>query len=115
MIFKKVYAQSDVPSITSITSPFEMAFLFFILAVVWYFLIIRPQRQQLQKRTEKLRNVRRGDSVITSAGIIGKITKVIDDSEVEVEISENVRVRVVRSFISEIISKSEPVSVTKNK
>ncbi|AKK20658.1 preprotein translocase subunit YajC [Candidatus Liberibacter africanus] len=109
MLFTTVYAQSDVTLIPSVTSPLEMAVLFFLLVVVWYFLVIRPQRQQFQRRAEALRNLRRGDSIVTSAGIIGKITKVIDELEVEVEISENVRVRVIRSFISDIRLKSEPV------
>ncbi|AGH17352.1 preprotein translocase subunit YajC [Candidatus Liberibacter asiaticus] len=109
MIFTTVYAQSDAPAITSATSPLEMAGLFFVLAVVWYFLLIRPQRQQLQRRAEMLRNLRRGDSIVTAAGIVGKVVRVIDDLELEVEIAENVRVRVVRSFVSEVQSKSEPV------
>ncbi|MFV0256637.1 preprotein translocase subunit YajC [Candidatus Liberibacter solanacearum] len=109
MLFTKAYAQSDAPSINSVTSPLEMAFLFFVLAVVWYFLLIRPQRQQFKKRSEMLHNLRRGDSIVTAAGIIGKITKVIDDSEVEVEISDGVRVHVLRSYISEVLSKPEPV------
>ncbi|MBL0849247.1 MAG: preprotein translocase subunit YajC [Candidatus Liberibacter ctenarytainae] len=110
MIFTTAYAQSDsAPVADSVVSTLEMIVLFVILASVWYFLLIRPQRQQFRRREEVLNNLRRGDSVITSAGIIGKITKVLDNSEVEVEICDGVRIRMMRSFISEIRSQSEPV------
>ncbi|MBA5723746.1 preprotein translocase subunit YajC [Liberibacter sp. Z1] len=87
----------------------EMAVLFSVLIFVWYFLLIRPQRQQAKRREDMLNNLRRGDSIITGSGITGKITKVFDDLEVEVEICEGVRVRVIRSYISDIRSKSEPL------
>ena len=61
---------------------------FVLIFVIVYFLIIRPQRQQMKKRQEMLNNVRRGDQVVTGGGITGKVTKVIDDAEVEVEIAE---------------------------
>ena len=56
-----------------------------------------------------MKNIRRGDTVITSGGIIGKVTKVVDDAELEVEIAPNVRVRVARSMVSEVRAKGEPV------
>ncbi|AGA64634.1 Preprotein translocase subunit YajC [Liberibacter crescens BT-1] len=79
------------------------------LMLVWYFLLIRPQRQQIKQRAEMLKSIRRGDYVITGGGIAAKVTKVIDDTEIEVEIAEGIRVRVIRSFISDIRSKTEPV------
>ncbi|WP_337266749.1 preprotein translocase subunit YajC [Oryzifoliimicrobium ureilyticus] len=90
-------------------SGFEMIILFVPLMVVWYFLLIRPQRQQARKREETLKAIRRGDQVVTSGGIVGKVTKVVDDKEIEVEIAEGVRVRVLRSGISDVRVKGEPV------
>lgn len=82
---------------------------FLLIFVVMYFLIIRPQRAQMKRRQELLKNIRRGDQVVTGGGIVGKVTKVIDDNELEVEIAETVKVRVARSGISEVRVKGEPV------
>lgn len=82
---------------------------FVLIFVIMYFLIIRPQRQQMKKREEMLKNIRRGDQVITGGGIIGKVTKVIDDKEVELEIADGMRVRAARSLLSEVRVKGEPV------
>jgi preprotein translocase subunit YajC len=82
---------------------------FLLIFVIMYFLIIRPQRMQMKKREEMLKNVRRGDQVITGGGVLGKVTKVIDDAELEVEISDGVKVRLVRSLIADVRVKSEPV------
>ncbi|MDP9837942.1 preprotein translocase subunit YajC [Neorhizobium huautlense] len=90
-------------------SGLEMLFLFAPLMVVWYFFLIRPQRAQMKKRQETLSAIRRGDQVVLGGGISGKVNKVIDDNEVEVEIAENVRVRVQRSYIAEVRVKGEPV------
>lgn len=82
---------------------------FLLIFVIMYFLIIRPQRTQMKKREEMLKNVRRGDQVITGGGVIGKITKVIDDAELEVEIADGVKVRLIRSLIADVRVKGEPV------
>ncbi|WP_246703773.1 preprotein translocase subunit YajC [Rhizobium sp. SEMIA 4085] len=79
------------------------------LMVVWYFLLIRPQRAQAKKRAETLSAIRRGDQVVTAGGLVGKVTKVVDDKELEVEIADGVRVRVVRSGIADVRVKGEPV------
>ncbi|MEP3437536.1 MAG: preprotein translocase subunit YajC [Hoeflea sp.] len=81
---------------------------FLLIFVIMYFLIIRPQRTQMKKRTEMLNNVRRGDQVITGGGVIGKVSKVIDDTELEVEIADGVKVRLVRSLIADVRVKGEP-------
>ncbi|ASW06476.1 MULTISPECIES: preprotein translocase subunit YajC [Rhizobium] len=110
MFITNAYAQSATDSAASAFggSGFEMIILFVPLMVVWYFLLIRPQRAQAKKRDEILKNIRRGDQIVTS-GIVGKVTKVIDEKELEVEIAEGVRIRVVRSAISEVRVKGEPV------
>ena len=82
---------------------------FVLIFVIMYFLIIRPQRQQAKKRDEMLKNIRRGDQVVTGGGIIGKVTKVIDDKEVEIEIAEGTRIRAARGLLSEVRVKGEPV------
>ena len=81
---------------------------FLLIFVIMYFLIIRPQRTQMKKRTEMLANVRRGDQVVTGGGMIAKVTKVIDDAELEVEIADGVKVRLVRSLIADVRVKGEP-------
>jgi preprotein translocase subunit YajC len=82
---------------------------FLLIFVIMYFLIIRPQRTQMKKREEMLKNVRRGDQVVTGGGMIAKVTKVIDDAELEVEIADGVKVRLVRSLIADVRVKGEPV------
>ncbi|PWW04191.1 protein translocase subunit yajC [Hoeflea marina] len=82
---------------------------FLLIFVIMYFLIIRPQRTAQKKRVEMLNAVRRGDQVILGGGITGKVSKVIDDAELEVEIAEGVKVRVLRSLLADVRSKSEPV------
>jgi len=82
---------------------------FLLIFVIMYFLIIRPQRTQMKKRAEMLANVRRGDQVVTGGGMVAKVTKVIDDAELEVEIADGVKVRLVRSLIADVRVKGEPV------
>lgn len=80
----------------------------FILVIMWV-MIIRPQRQRQKTHDEMIKNLRRGDVVVTSGGIVGKVVKVGAEAEVEVEIAEGVKVRVVRSTIGEVRAKGEPV------
>ncbi len=78
--------------------------------VIMYFLILRPQRQQTKRREEMLKAIRRGDTVVTNGGLVGKVTKVVDDNELELQIAEGVKVRAVRSLIAEVRTKAEPVA-----
>ncbi len=82
---------------------------FGIILVIMYFLIIRPQQKRSKETQEMIANIRRGDTVVTTGGIIGKVTKVTDAAEIEVEIAPNVRVRVARPMVAEVRSKGEPV------
>ena len=82
---------------------------FAIIFVIAYFLVIRPQRKRSKQQADLLKNVRRGDNIVMSGGLMGKITRVVDDNEVELEIAPSVRVRVARAMISEVRSKGEPV------
>ena len=108
MFITEAFAQTAAPAAGG--ADILMSILPFILIfVVMYFLIIRPQRAQMKRREELLKNIRRGDQIVTGGGIIGKVTKVIDDAELEVEIAEGTKVRVARSGVSEVRVKGEPV------
>ena len=108
MFITEAFAQTAAPAAGG--ADILMSILPFVLIfVVMYFLIIRPQRAQMKRREELLKNIRRGDQVVTGGGIIGKVTKVIDDAELEVEIAEGIKVRVARSGVSEVRVKGEPV------
>lgn len=85
-----------------------------LIFVVFYFLLIRPQQKKMRDHREMLGGVKRGDRVITGGGIIGLVTKVIGDNEVQVEIAEGVRVRVAKSTISSILARGEPVKGAKD-
>ena len=80
-----------------------------LMFVIFYFLLLRPQQQRVKAHREMVSNIRRGDTVVTSGGIIGKVTKVRDDAEIEVEIAENTRVRVIKGTVTEVRVKGEPV------
>lgn len=83
---------------------------FLLIFVIMYFLILRPQQRRAKEHQELIKNIRRGDVIVTTGGLIGKVTKVFDESgEVELEVADNVRVRTVRSMVSEVRSKAEPV------
>jgi preprotein translocase subunit YajC len=82
---------------------------FIAIFVIMYFLILRPQQKRVKTHTEMVKNLRRGDTVITNGGVIGKISKVIDDHEVEVEIADGVKIRQVRQMVTEVRAKGEPV------
>ncbi len=83
---------------------------FVLIFVVMYFLIIRPQRQQLKKRQEMLAAVRRGDSVVTGGGLLGKVTKVINDNELEIDLGNGMKVTALRGTIADVRVKGEPVA-----
>lgn len=83
---------------------------FILIFVIMYFLIIRPQRTQMKKRTEMLAAVRRGDTVITGGGLVGKVTKVIGEQELEVDLGNGVKVTAIRSTIADVRIKGEPVA-----
>lgn len=83
---------------------------FALILVVFYFFLIRPQQQKAKEHKTMLSALRRGDRVVTGGGIIGTIAKVVSDDEVLVEIAEGLRVRVLRSTITGVTAKTEPVA-----
>ncbi|NAZ35568.1 preprotein translocase subunit YajC [Rubellimicrobium sp. CFH 75288] len=83
-----------------------------LVFLIMYFLLIRPQQRKLREHQAMVAALRRGDQVVTSGGIVGKITKVKDgENEIEVEIAPGVQVRVVRSTVSSVLNKTEPAKV----
>jgi preprotein translocase subunit YajC len=82
---------------------------FVLIFVIMYFLILRPQQKRAKQHQEMVKNIRRGDTVITNGGLVGKVTKVIDDDQIEMEIADNVRIRQLRQMLSDVRAKGEPV------
>ncbi len=82
---------------------------FILIFVIMYFLILRPQQKRVKAHQEMVKNVRRGDTVVTSGGLIAKVTKVIDDDKIEIELADGVRVQQVRAMVSDVRAKGEPV------
>jgi preprotein translocase subunit YajC len=80
-----------------------------LIVVIMYFLVLRPQQQRVKRHQQMVKALRRGDSVVTNGGLVGKVTKVVDDDQIEVEIADGVRVRQMRSMVSEVRAKGEPV------
>ena len=80
-----------------------------LIFAIMYFLLIRPQQKKMKEHQAMVEAVRRGDQVVTQGGLIGKVSKVKDgENEIEVELAENVKVRVVKSTIAQVLSKTEP-------
>ena len=109
MFITPAYAQSGAGS----GSEMIISLLPFILIfVIMYFLILRPQQKRVKTHQEMVKNLRRGDTVVTSGGLIGKVTKLVDDEKIEVEVADGVRVMQVRSMVSDVRAKGEPVKET---
>ncbi len=81
---------------------------FILIFVIMYFLILRPQQRRVKLHQEMVKSLRRGDTVVTTGGLIGKITKVVDDNEIEVQIADDTRIRQMRAMIAEVRAKGEP-------
>lgn len=87
--------------------PADLIMLLLIFGIMYFFLI-RPQQKKLKEHAAMLDALRRGDQIVTQGGVIGKVVKVKDDNEVEVEITKGVTVRVVKSTITTVMNKTEP-------
>lgn len=79
-----------------------------LIFAIMYFLLIRPQQKKMKEHQAMVAALRRGDTVITQGGVIGKVVKVKEDNELEVEIAEGVKIRVVQNTIATVTSKTEP-------
>ena len=113
MFISPAYAQTaaaGAPDMLISLLPFVLIF------VIMYFLIIRPQRTQAKKREELLKNIRRNDTIVTGGGVIGKVTKVVEgEPELEVEIAQGVKVKLLRSMVADVRIKGEPVAANDQK
>ena len=78
-----------------------------LIFVVFYFLLIRPQQKKMKAHKALVAGLRKGDKVVTGGGLIGTVTKEIDETEVQIELAENVRVRVMRHMVQEVLSRTE--------
>jgi len=107
MFITPAFAQtSATPGVNDI---FGMMLPLLLIMVVFYFLLIRPQQRKMRDHQQMVKNVRRGDTVVTSGGLVGKVAKVVDDNELMVDIAENVQVRIMKNALSEVRTKGEPV------
>ncbi len=104
MLITPAYAQADAAAANPLIQLAPLIFIF----VIFYFLLIRPQQQARKKHMEMVSNVRRGDQVVTAGGIVGKVTKVLEGDEVMVELADKVVVKVIKSTLTAVVSKSEP-------
>jgi preprotein translocase subunit YajC len=100
------YAQAAAPGAGDL---FTMIVPLMLIMVVFYFLLIRPQQQKMKQHQAMISKVAKGDTVVSSGGLIGKVVKVVDDHEVLVEVGENIKVRLLRSGIADVRVKGEPV------
>ncbi|MGB7269899.1 MAG: preprotein translocase subunit YajC [Albidovulum sp.] len=85
-----------------------------LIFAIMYFLLIRPQQKKLKEHKAMVEALRRGDKVVTAGGLIGKVSKVPEGAEVEVEIAEGVKVKVVKGTIAQVLSKTEPAPANSN-
>ena len=109
MFISTAYAQAPATGTPGLVDGGLVSLLPLVLIfVVFYFLLIRPQQKKMKDHRAMVAALRRGDRVVTSGGLIGTVTKVLNDNELQVEISDGVRVRVVRSAVNEVLSKTAP-------
>ncbi|KRS12358.1 preprotein translocase subunit YajC [Roseovarius atlanticus] len=83
--------------------------LILIFAIMW-FLLIRPQQKKMKEHQAMVAALRKGDQIVTQGGMIGKVTRVKEGEEIEVEIAEGVKVRIVRNTVAQVLSKTEPAA-----
>ena len=105
MFISEAWAQGAGGSSDFLVQLFPLVLIF----IVFYFLLIRPQQSKMKAQREMLSGVKRGDRVVTGGGIIGLVTKVIGDNELQVEVAEGVRVRILKQTITDIITRGESV------
>lgn len=79
-----------------------------LLIVIFWFLIFRPQQKRMKQHQAMLSAIKRGDTVVTNGGLVGKVIKAVENEDLEIEIAQGVKVKVVRGMISDVRSKTEP-------
>jgi preprotein translocase subunit YajC len=101
MFESPAYAQASGAAPDATAGFFMTVFPFVLIFVIFYFLLIRPQTRRMKQHQSMIAAVKRNDIVVTSGGLVGKVTKV-DEAEIEVELAPNVRVRVIKGMLSEV-------------
>ncbi len=109
MFITPAFAQASGASALGSTDMLIQFAPFAVVLGIMYFLVLRPQQQKAKDQRAMIQAAKRGDTIVTTGGLIGKITKSTDDNEVEVEIAPNVKVRLTRSGIADVRAKGEPV------
>jgi preprotein translocase subunit YajC len=111
MLVTPAFAQDATGGADPTSGLLSMVPLLLIFGIMFYFMIFRPQQQRMKAHREMISKVRRGDTVVTSGGLIGKVSKVVaeGDDELQLEIAEGTKVRVSRQMVAEVRAKAEPV------
>ena len=104
------YAQAASGGIAGGFGEYIQFFPIVAVIAIMYMLMIRPQQKRVKQHQEMVKNLRKGDSVVTSGGVVGRVTKLVDDEQIEIEIAQGVRVRQMRSMVNEVRAKGEPVA-----
>ena len=105
MLISPAYAQTAAGGgdpITGLIVPMVL------ILIIFYFLLIRPQQKRQKEHQKKIESVRRGDKVLLGGGIFGTVSKVLDDTEVQVEIADGVKVKALKTALADVLTKTEP-------
>lgn len=105
MFVTPAFAQAAAPG--GAASAFASFVPLILIFLIMYFLLIRPQQKKMKEHKAMIEALRRGDQIVTSGGIVGKVSKVQEDGMVEVEIAEGVKVKVIRHTIANVLNKTE--------
>jgi preprotein translocase subunit YajC len=101
MFISPAYAQAANAAPSSSTAFFVQMVPLLLIFVIFYFLMIRPQQVAMKKHKEKIAAVKKGDSVVTGGGLVGKVTRV-EDEQVEIEIASGVKVKAIKGTLSDV-------------
>ncbi|MBE7731733.1 preprotein translocase subunit YajC [Devosia faecipullorum] len=113
MFVTPAYAQDALGATGGMTDILVQLMPIALLVLIFWLLIFRPQQKRLKAQQAMLSAIRRGDTVVTTGGIIGKVTKAVEGEDLEVEIAQGVKVKLVRGMVADVRSKSEPVNDNK--
>lgn len=114
MFVTPAYAQAaGAPAPGGMTDIFIQLMPIALLVVIFWLLIFRPQQKRLKAQQAMLSAIRRGDTVVTTGGIVGKVTKAVEGEDLEVEIAQGVKIKVVRAMVADVRTKAEPVNDNK--
>lgn len=110
MLISPAFAQTAPASASGGMGVTSLILQFVLIGVVFWFFIIRPQNKRMKEHKAKIEAVRKGDQVVTGGGLVGKVSRVIDENFVEVELAPNVKVRVVKSTLTDVVDASAPAA-----